>query len=45
MGTRDEQLLYRALLLISRLLPAHRYKDEQKLIDDIRARLAQEETA
>lgn len=41
----DKQLLQKALEILSRLLPAHRYKDEQDLIDEIRARLAQKEEA
>ena len=40
MTTRsDTELLRTALVILCRALPAHRYRDEQELIDEIRARL------
>ena len=37
----ERQILIDALSLICQLLPGHRYKSEQRVIDAIRARLAE----
>lgn len=37
----DRQLMINALALICKLLPSHRYKDEQRVIDDLRKRIAE----
>lgn len=37
----DRQLFIDALALLCQLLPGHRYKSEQRVIDALRARLAE----